>query len=67
MKITSSECQDCGQPCLRKSCRYYEVTRYYCDKCMSEEVLYDWDGMELCLDCIKKELDIVDGSNGYEQ
>ena len=66
MKITRSECVDCGLPCVKRACKNYEVTRYYCDKCMSEETLYDWDGLELCLNCIKTELDIIEGSDVYD-
>lgn len=66
LKITESECQDCGLPCIGRACKYYEVTRYYCDRCGAEETLYELDGFELCIDCIKKELPIVEGSDIYE-
>ena len=65
MKITESECVDCGLPCIHKSCPYYEVTRFICDKCGAEETLYEFDGQELCLDCISKLLPVVQGSDRY--
>ena len=61
MIVTSNECVDCGLPCIMHSCRYYRVTRYYCDKCKEEvETLYYFDAQELCLDCIEKQLERVE-------
>lgn len=65
MVKTESECVDCGFPCLYKLCPYYQVTRYYCDACKDETTLYEFDGRELCIDCIAKELTIVEGSDTY--
>ena len=66
LKITETECVDCGLPCIGNACRHYQVTRYYCDKCNDETTLYEFEGFELCIDCIKKELTIVEGSDAYE-
>ena len=66
MKITESECVDCGQPCMKQACKYYEVTRYYCDRCNEEAALYEFEGLQLCIDCIRKELSIIEGSDVYE-
>lgn len=51
-----NECVDCGKPCLRDSCPYRNVTRYYCDDCGDESELFEFDDKELCMDCIKKRL-----------
>jgi hypothetical protein len=63
MVVTENECVDCGLPCIGRACKYYSVTRYYCDECDSEETLYEFNGKELCIDCIAKHLPIVEGSN----
>lgn len=63
LKCTENECVDCGLPCLYESCPYFKVTRYYCDFCDDEAPLYYFDGYELCLDCIEKRLDKVEGSH----
>lgn len=46
--------------CIYEACPYYEVVRYYCDECGSEEDLYYWDGAQLCIDCILKYLERVE-------
>lgn len=66
LQITKSECVSCGLPCLHESCPYYKVTRYYCDACKDETILYEFDGQELCIDCIKKKLTMVEGSDIYD-
>lgn len=62
MKKTESECVGCGFPCLLGACPNYRVTRYYCDKCYSEETLYKTDEGELCAECIIDNLQRVEGS-----
>lgn len=62
MKRTTSECVDCGLPCIGTACRYYKVTRYYCDRCGYEEKLYHYNDEELCADCLLSEFEIVEGS-----
>ena len=60
MKKVTNECVQCGLPCMRECCPHYRVTRYYCDCCKEEcETLYHFDGQELCIDCIEKELEEV--------
>lgn len=56
---TENECVDCGLPCMGNDCTNRNVTRYYCDKCGEEEQLYFYDGLELCIECIKSELEKV--------
>lgn len=60
---TENECVSCGKPCLGTACPYMNVTRFYCDECGSEETLYDVDGDQLCLDCLLKNFEIIEGSN----
>ena len=62
MKKTYRECVDCGQPCRGKNCPNNTVTRYFCDRCGDETELYHYDGEELCIWCIEKELEKVEGS-----
>lgn len=62
MKKVESGCVNCGLPCLGKSCPNYEEIHYYCDRCKEEAPLYYYDGEELCIECIKKTLEKVEGS-----
>ena len=52
-----NECCDCavpGYPCMGSSCPNRNVKHPYCDKCKADcEELYDYDGEELCEDCLK--------------
>ena len=63
MRKTESECVQCGMPCIGSACPNYAVTRYYCDKCGEEETLYDYEGEELCAECLLKKFEKVEGSN----
>ena len=65
LKRIEDECVGCppSMPCIGNLCPYKNVVRYYCDKCGCEDVLYEYDNFELCLDCIEKLLDKVDGSD----
>ena len=65
MKKKETECVSCGLPCMGTACPNYEVTRFYCDECESEDTLYHYDDKELCIDCIKKKLEVVEGSEEY--
>lgn len=56
MKKTENDCVDCGLPCIGYYCPYRNVTHFYCDDCGEEEQLYEFDGEELCIDCIEKRL-----------
>lgn len=59
MEKTFDECVGCtdlGLPCIGSSCPNRNVTRFYCDECGEELTeIYDYNGMELCEDCILKE------------
>ena len=50
------ECVGCGLPCYGNSCPNRNVPHYYCDECGDEEILYEFDGEELCIRCIKGRL-----------
>lgn len=68
MKKKTNECVGCkdiGLPCLGSSCPHRNVTRYYCDKCREEAVLYEYDGEELCKYCLLGKFDIVEGSDDW--
>ena len=57
-----NDCVDCGLPCIGDRCKYRQFPHYYCDEC-GEELqageLYEYDGQELCIDCIKDKLPVV--------
>ena len=60
-----NDCCNCATgsyPCLGNSCPRRNAKHYYCDKCGEEDLLYDFDGQELCVDCILGQLEIVKGS-----
>lgn len=63
MKKIENDCVDCGFPCIGNACRFYEVTRYYCDECGNEDKLYDTDFGELCESCLLKKFSVVKGSD----
>ena len=61
-----NQCCDCAvpaYPCLGASCHRRHVKIYECDNC-NEEVdageLYEFDGEQLCIDCIKERLEVVE-------
>ena len=67
MKYIDSDCVGCDLPCIYEACPYYKVTRYKCDDCGDKDiVLYEYDGLELCIDCVKKQLTTVEGSEVYD-
>ena len=49
-KVRSSDCVDCGLPCLGQSCPHWERVDYYCDNC-NDYAEYTVDGEELCEKC----------------
>lgn len=66
MIYIENECCGCATenyPCLGSSCPLTRVKHYMCDKCKTEvdygELFY-WDGKELCIECIQKELEVVE-------
>ena len=55
-------CTDVGLRCLHTSCPNYRVLHFYCDECDGEKKLYRYDDKELCIECIKDKLEVVDGT-----
>lgn len=51
-----NECVGCGLPCYGNACPNRNVPHYYCDECGDKEQLYEFDGQELCIRCIKDRL-----------
>lgn len=52
----TNECVGCPPElgCMGSSCPNRNVKHYICDNCKCEvEDLYDYEGEELCLDCIE--------------
>jgi len=65
MVVRQNDCCDCavpGYPCIGSACDLRNYPHYYCDIC-NEEVdqgeLFWFEGDELCIDCIKKKLEVV--------
>lgn len=67
MIVIENECVGCPPEigCLGSTCPYLNVKRYYCDDCKDEATLYNFDEKQLCIDCVAKRLDIVEGSDIY--
>lgn len=60
-----NDCCDCASPaypCLGSACGLRNAPHYYCDKCDSEEQLFEYAGKELCKDCLLEEVPSVEGS-----
>ena len=61
-----NECVDCGLPCRHDLCPYYKAKHFQCDFCKTEDVkLYEYNGWQICEDCLLKEFDIVEGSDDW--
>lgn len=58
------ECCGCATesyPYRCSACPNRHVKHLYCDKCGEDvERLYDFDGKELCGDCVLKELEVIE-------
>ena len=55
MLVIEDRCCDCaagGYPCLGNSCELRHVKVHYCDRCECGGDIYEFDGEELCKDCI---------------
>ena len=58
MKKTVDECCGCAVPSYpcNDSCPLREVVHYHCDDCDADidlDEIYEVDGEDLCLDCLK--------------
>ena len=62
MKRIENDCCGCavsGYPCRGNACELRNVIHYYCDRCGDETQLYEFDGQELCIDCIETMLEKI--------
>ena len=60
MKRVENQCVGCPPEmgCLGTACINRNVVIFTCDRCNNdEETLYEWDGQEVCLDCIMDEIE----------
>lgn len=61
-----NQCCDCNAalyPCIGEMCSRRHVKIYECDNCSEEveaEELYNFDGEQLCIDCIRERLEVVE-------
>lgn len=58
-----NDCVGCPEEwgCIGDTCRYRHVPTLYCDKCGEEsETLYEFDGKDICIDCLEDAVDIRD-------
>lgn len=65
MKTYENECCGCATPsypCIGELCSLRRVPHWYCDECDEERKLYEYEGQELCIDCIAEKLEVVEGS-----
>lgn len=63
MKYHTYDCVDCGLPCLFEGCPYYDAEHFECDCCGEVDVkLYHYNGNEVCIDCLLKDFEVVEGS-----
>lgn len=51
-----NDCVDCGLPCIGESCPHRRVPHFYCDKCKDETDIFNFEGEELCINCIELKL-----------
>lgn len=66
MTVERNDCCDCavpGYPCIGSHCPRTHIKIHVCDECECEETLYEYEGRELCQDCL---LDIVPKVPGTE-
>lgn len=59
MKIKVNGCIDCGLPCMLFCPLRDDSWEYHCDECGDETQLYEFEGKELCADCVISSLDKV--------
>lgn len=69
MKKIENDCCGCASPaypCRGSSCPLRSVEHFYCDKCGSEAKLYEYDGKELCEECLLEAIPVVEGSDKFD-
>lgn len=61
-----NDCYGCatdGYPCMGSLCPMRNAKHYVCDECgadVDEGELYYFDDEQLCIDCIKERLEVVE-------
>ena len=66
MREIVNECCHCatpGYPCRGSLCPLRSVEHFLCDKCGAETKLYEFDGKELCGECLLENFLVVEGSD----
>lgn len=63
MIVYENECVGCPPEmgCLGTACKNRNVPHFYCDECGDETTIYEYEGRELCINCIEGMLDEVKG------
>lgn len=59
MKVKVNGCIDCGLPCMLFCPLRDDSYIYTCDNCGAETQLYEWEGQELCLECVEQSLEKI--------
>ena len=57
------ECVGCPTEmgCMGSACQNRNVPHFYCDKCGDDvEKLYNYDGEELCEECLLEEFEVIE-------
>ena len=57
------ECVGCPTEmgCMGSACPNRNVPHFYCDKCKDDvEKLYNYDGDEICEECLLKEFEVIE-------
>ena len=63
----TNDCVDCGLPCVYELCPYYKALHSKCDFCKEEDIrLYNYEGYEICQECLLKQFDVVYGSDCWD-
>lgn len=60
MKKTENDCVGCPTYCT--DCGAKHTPHWYCDGCGDEIILYHFDDLELCEDCLLERFEVVEGS-----
>lgn len=60
MIVYENDCCGCAVPGYPCTGEHKRVPHYYCDECKDEKTIYEYDGRQLCIDCIEKGLEVVE-------